>query len=128
MFVIGSQELMDLLIELHHRGVKVRCVSDNQDMDGALKALRSNGILIRFDKSDYLMHHKFVVVDDRLVMTGSYNFSRGGMGTNRENLVVVYHPHIVEAYKEEFEEMWELYGTKKFAYNFRKDVVYEGAK
>lgn len=126
MFVIASQELIDILVELHQRGVKVRCIADNQDMDGVLKALRSNGIIVRFDKSDYLMHHKFVVIDNRMVLTGSYNFSRGGMGLNRENIVKVHHPHIVEAYLQEFNEMWRLYGTEKFSYNFRKEIVYEG--
>ena len=126
MFVICSEDLIKILVDLHKSGVRVRCISDNQDMDGALKALRGNGILIRFDRSDYLMHHKFVIIDSRTVLTGSYNFSRGGMGINRENLVAVHFPHIVQAYQEEFDGMWNIYGTKKFSYNFQKDVVYQG--
>ena len=128
MFVIASQELIDILVELHLRGVHVRCISDNQDMDGVLHALRSNGILVKFDKSDYLMHHKFVVIDSKMVLTGSYNFSRGGMGINRENIVKVSYPHIVKAYVDEFNEMWRIYGTTNFSINFRKEVVYEGSK
>ena len=127
MFVIASQQLIDILVELHQRGVKVRCIADNQDMDGVLHALRSNGIVVRFDKSDYLMHHKFVVIDSKVVLTGSYNFSRGGMGINRENIVKVHHPHIAKAYLDEFNEMWQLYSTSKFSFNFRKEVVYEGS-
>ena len=127
MFVIASKQLIDIIIEAHTRGVKVRCISDNQDMDGAvLRSLRSQGIVIRFDKSDYLMHHKFVVVDNKMVLTGSYNFSRGGMGINRENIIMVHSPHIVSAYLKEFQDMWDLYGTKKLSYNFRKNIVYEG--
>ena len=126
MFVIGSQQLMDQIVDAHKRGVKVRCVSDNQDMDGVLRRLRSNGVMIRFDKSDYLMHHKFVVVDCRVVITGSYNFSRSGMGVNRENVVIVHFPNIVASYLEEFDTMWLLYGSKKFSYNFRNSLVYEG--
>ena len=126
MFVIGSQQLINILLEAHKRGVKVRCISDNQDMDGVLRTLRSNGIIIRFDKSDYLMHHKFVVIDSVLVITGSYNFSRNGMGINRENVVIVHCLHVVFAYLEEFNAMWELYSGKKFSYNFRKHIVYKG--
>lgn len=126
MFVIASQQLIDILVELHLRGVHVRCIADNQDMDGVLHALRSNGILVKFDKSDYLMHHKFVVIDSKIVLTGSYNFSRGGMGINRENIVKVSYPHIVDAYVNEFNEMWRIYGKTNFSINFRKDLVYEG--
>ena len=127
MFVIASQQLIDILVELHHRGVKVRCIADNQDTDGVLHSLRSNGILVRFDKSDYLMHHKFVVIDSKMVLTGSYNFSRGGMGINRENIVKIHHPHICKAYLDEFNEMWQLYSTKNFSFNFRKELVYQGS-
>ena len=127
MFVIASQQLIDILVELHLRGVKVRCIADNQDTDGVLHSLRSNGILVRFDKSDYLMHHKFVVIDSKMVLTGSYNFSRGGMGINRENIVKIHHPHICKAYLDEFNEMWQLYSTKNFSFNFRKELVYQGS-
>ena len=127
MFVIASQQLIEILVELHQRGVKVRCIADNQDMDGVLHALRSNGIVVRFDKSDYLMHHKYVVIDSKWVLTGSYNFSRGGMGINRENIVKVNHSHIVKAYLDEFNEMWQLYSTSNFSLNFRKEMVYQGS-
>eukprot|EP00116_Pleurobrachia_bachei_P009881 sb/3470143/ len=121
MFVISSPELMSLLIEIKERGVRVRCICNAEDIDG-LQPIRSAGIPFRFDRSDYLMHNKFVVIDSRAVTTGSYNFSRGN--GNRENVIISYTRNVIDAYKAEFEEMWQLYSGNDFRYNCFKEKVY----
>ncbi len=44
---------------------------------------------IILEESRAHMHHKFMVVDRKVVVTGSYNFTHQGSTINRENLVVV---------------------------------------
>jgi hypothetical protein len=46
-----------------------------------------------------LMHHKFAVVDDRLVLTGSFNWT---YNTNAENLIVSDDPAVVAGFRKEF--------------------------
>lgn len=54
------------------------------------------------------MHHKFVVIDGRMALTGSYNWTKESELENYENLVVLSEPRLVEAYVREFESLWEM--------------------
>ncbi|MBI4613457.1 MAG: DUF1669 domain-containing protein [Planctomycetes bacterium] len=58
-----------------------------------------------------LMHHKFMVVDGKELLTGSYNWSLTAEAANDENLLVFgakRHPEVVKRYQDEFESLWEL--------------------
>ncbi|MGH9325126.1 MAG: phospholipase D-like domain-containing protein [Terriglobia bacterium] len=52
------------------------------------------------------MHHKFAVIDGRLALAGSYNWTKESELENYENLVIVSEPRLVEAYAREFEWLW----------------------
>jgi cardiolipin hydrolase len=51
------------------------------------------------------MHHKFVIVDDQLVLTGSYNFTHSAAAYNFENMVVVNESSAVREYIKEFKHL-----------------------
>jgi mitochondrial cardiolipin hydrolase len=58
------------------------------------------------------MHHKFVVIDGRLLVTGSFNWTRQAIMGNRENLIVTDLPELVSSYLSEFEQLWNLFDPK----------------
>jgi len=60
----------------------------------------------RLDGNPYLMHHKFMVIDGKIVVTGSYNWSYGAEERNDENLVVISSPDIAKLYEAEFNRIW----------------------
>lgn len=62
------------------------------DAGGRLMAGRTQG----------LMHHKFAIVDDQLLLTGSFNWT---YNTNAENLVISRDMSLVMAFSQEFERM-----------------------
>jgi phosphatidylserine/phosphatidylglycerophosphate/cardiolipin synthase-like enzyme len=82
-------------------------------------------------KGSGLMHHKFMVIDNQKLVTGSANYTLSGMygdlGTpdsrgNIENLVVIDSPELAVLYTQEFNLMWgdgpggklnSLFGLKK---------------
>jgi phosphatidylserine/phosphatidylglycerophosphate/cardiolipin synthase-like enzyme len=41
------------------------------------------------DDNCYILHHKVIVIDERTVITGSYNFTSSAERDNDENLVIV---------------------------------------
>ena len=93
----------------HRRGVAVRILSDDDkcyDRGSDIFELRTAGIPVAMDASPYHFHHKFAVVDDRIAITGSYNWTRGADRDNRENLLITHDPRIVRAYAEGFEALW----------------------
>ncbi len=67
-----------------------------------------NGIDVRLDGNPYSMHHKALVIDDQIVITGSYNFSNSAKTRNDENTLVMHNPEITALYKEEFDRVWML--------------------
>jgi phosphatidylserine/phosphatidylglycerophosphate/cardiolipin synthase-like enzyme len=51
-------------------------------------------------------HHKFAVIDAGTVLTGSWNWSARGDGTNYENLVVIRDAPLARRFAEQFEQLW----------------------
>ena len=52
------------------------------------------------------MHHKFAIIDDTLVINGSYNWTKGARFDNKENLTLTNSPKAVQGFKSEFERLW----------------------
>lgn len=52
------------------------------------------------------MHHKFAVLDGRVVITGSYNWTFASEERNHENVVLLREPKLIETYHHEFEALW----------------------
>lgn len=79
------------------------------------------GIRVRSRKTDYLMHHKFVIVDNKLLVNGSANWTIQAFFGNYENVLITNESELVSLYKNEFEKLWLEFGselkteeTKKF--------------
>ncbi|XP_061329999.1 mitochondrial cardiolipin hydrolase [Pezoporus flaviventris] len=97
---------------LHRRGVRVRVVTDAQYMalrGSQIGLLRLAGIQVRHDQGHGYMHHKFAIVDRRMLITGSLNWTTQAIQTNRENVLVVEDAEYVKLYLDEFERIWEEY-------------------
>jgi phosphatidylserine/phosphatidylglycerophosphate/cardiolipin synthase-like enzyme len=52
------------------------------------------------------MHHKVIIIDDELVITGSYNFSKNAKKQNDENCIMIQSPRIAQLYIEEFNKLY----------------------
>ncbi len=57
------------------------------------------------------MHNKFVIIDSRLVITGSMNFTRAAASSNWENLVILTDKKTVLRFKKYFDKMWATIQT-----------------
>jgi len=64
------------------------------------------GLDLRLDTNRNLMHHKIMVIDGEIVITGSYNFSRNAEEKNDENILVLYSDEIAQQYLLEFERIY----------------------
>lgn len=55
------------------------------------------------------MHHKFALVDDELLLSGSFNWTRQAITGNHENLLLTADPDVVDLYVREFEKLWDYF-------------------
>jgi hypothetical protein len=100
----SHREIFDLLLQLVRKNVEVALLMeyDSQNIrDGGLdfqSFIRAGGQLWG-SRSASLMHHKFAIVDDRVLLTGSFNWT---YNSNAENLLVTDDPDVVAAFSGEF--------------------------
>lgn len=52
------------------------------------------------------MHHKYVVIDDKLIATGSFNWTQAAVTKNNENLLMIRDEKLAKQYSQNFEELW----------------------
>ena len=113
-FSFTSLEIGNLLIEKLNENIEVKGIFENW--------LNSNsqwsryGILNEESKQDFIlsrppgkMHHKVFIIDEKIIITGSYNPSNNGNLNNDENIVIIYNEGIAKLYKEEFDYLWVKY-------------------
>ena len=67
--------------------------------------LLAAGAEIYMDGNPYSMHHKTIIIDENMVITGSYNFSAAANTKNDENCLIVHNPDLAQAYSNEFENL-----------------------
>jgi phosphatidylserine/phosphatidylglycerophosphate/cardiolipin synthase-like enzyme len=104
-----SDRLAEALIEARNRGVDVRVVMERREANvtgSEYPRLRGAGVEVRLDANPGLMHHKFMVIDGEIVVTGSYNWSAAAEERNDENLVVIRDRAVAGAFEREFERIW----------------------
>ena len=94
------------MVEARQRGVDIQIKMDLQQAEYPL-AVRTIEWLRRQDipvtlitmTGDYAaMHNKFMVIDDRVVLTGSFNYTTTAVTANWENLVRIDSPEIAARY------------------------------
>jgi phosphatidylserine/phosphatidylglycerophosphate/cardiolipin synthase-like enzyme len=57
------------------------------------------------------MHHKVIIIDRSIVITGSYNFTASAEDRNDENIVIFFSPEIAHLFIVEFERVFNAAQT-----------------
>lgn len=68
--------------------------------------LKSAGLDILPDGNCYTLHSKTMVIDDRYVVMGSYNFTASAEKSNDENVLIIDDPQMAKAYRDEFKRLY----------------------
>lgn len=69
-------------------------------------AMAANGINVHLESSKRLMHHKFFVIDNETVITGSFNPTKNADTRNDENIIIIENPAVAEEYVAEFHRIY----------------------
>jgi phosphatidylserine/phosphatidylglycerophosphate/cardiolipin synthase-like enzyme len=103
----GLEDVAEALIRAHERGVNVRMVTDTDNLQNEpLQRAGEAGIPVVGDNRSALMHHKFAVIDGRVVVTGAWNFAERDTYRHNNNTVVFDSPALARNFTSEFEKMF----------------------
>jgi mitochondrial cardiolipin hydrolase len=109
-FTISDDRITAAIRGAQLRGVRVMILTDNEklfDKGSDVRELAQAGIEVRVDVTENHMHHKFAVIDNEALLTGSYNWTRSAARYNHENLLVTNQRDLVRSYLEEFDRLWQ---------------------
>jgi len=109
MYIFTDREIALPLAKAQERGVKVRLYLDKDQVDykySQSRFLVQKGIKTRISTNNYIMHNKFAIIDKRILLTGSYNWTFSANHRNDENLMVIDDPEIIEIFQNQFVNLW----------------------
>jgi len=107
-FSLTDKTAGDIIAKKQTQGVQIAGVFDSWLGAGRyslFSPLKADGMDVRKDGNEALLHHKVIIVDDT-VITGSYNYSNNAENSNNENFLIIRNaPAITAAYLQEFDRV-----------------------
>ena len=111
-YAFSSKYLGNALVAAQTRGVKVRIILDRDNADQAYSIdewLIQQRIDARsIQMKNGCMHHKFMIIDGKMLMTGSYNFTNDSEFRNYEAALFTNSKPMIKTFTTEFDRLWSL--------------------
>lgn len=111
-YAFTLDSLAEALLAQAENGVQVRGVFDSgqasSNQGGDYYRLLEAGLDVWLDGNLNSMHHKVLIIDNQIVVTGSYNFSASAERRNDENVLIIENPELAAQYLAEFERIYLL--------------------
>lgn len=103
---LSNIDIGNALVAAHQRGVLVRINLDKSQETASVslyKNLKDAGIPVKVDRQLAIAHNKIMIIDNKNIITGSFNFTRAAETSNGENCLVL---HDNEALANLYKEYW----------------------
>lgn len=106
-----SDGIADALLFQASQGVQVRGVFDayqeRAGLGGEFPRLQAEGMDVHLDVHPEKLHHKVLIIDQEIVVTGSYNLTRSAEIQNDENTLIIHDRECAKIYLGEFEWIYQ---------------------
>lgn len=114
-FTMTNNKISASIEEAFNRGVKVRVIADDECAKmkgGDIYRLALLGIPTKTDNNKrFHMHHKFAVLDNSVVLTGSFNWTAQAVKYNQENILFYENQEIAHKYTAAYDQIWNEFTT-----------------
>ena len=108
-FSFTHEELADELLKADIKGINVSVLMERRQrnvQNSQYARLKDFGLNIRVDSNKNNMHNKFIVIDGKIVITGSPNFSFSGFNRNDENMLIIFNEELALGFAREFDKLF----------------------
>jgi phosphatidylserine/phosphatidylglycerophosphate/cardiolipin synthase-like enzyme len=105
-----ATNLAEALVRAKRRGVDVGLIQDEKSAQNnreTLPILLAAGIEVRSDGKHAIQHNKVMLIDDDIVITGSYNFTKSAESRNAENIMIVRSTYAAKRYADNWKSHWD---------------------
>ncbi len=109
-FSYTQPDMGNAMLERIQGGVTVEGVFEAVGSDSEfseMMLLHCGGGKVRRDGNPGFLHHKVIIIDNRIVITGSFNFSDSANTKNNENVIIIDNADIAKLYLDEFQRVWK---------------------
>ncbi|MGB5819759.1 MAG: phospholipase D-like domain-containing protein [Saonia sp.] len=113
-----TQKLLEILVSKAAQHKKVRVLVDKDGKDDpygshiinkkAATYLSENGVTVRTDEQEKLLHSKFVLIDSHVVIIGSHNWTKGSYFDYSDLSLTLKGEEANAIWKERFQKLWDI--------------------
>ena len=107
-YLIVHPDFIQTIKNIASKGIKVRLITDVNNT-GNLRSIfdGTSNIQMKTDTTkSALVHNKFVVIDNSITITGSFNWTKRAVNDNEENVVILYGEPSSSIFTTQFETLW----------------------
>ena len=123
--IFTSDILIDELYKAKDKGINIKVIIDNNDKNSNTK-FRISNICSKFriaevrSKYKNIMHNKYCIIDNKIVIDGSYNWSKAAK-YNEEHIIIIEASEIAQMYMNNFNK---IFNNSRYYANYD---IYENA-
>jgi hypothetical protein len=102
-----DRDIASQLINASDKGVSVKIIISNDATNETIKTLLSPKckVYTHVANGRGLMHHKFCIIDNSLLLHGSYNYTYNALNNNEESLNLTDSDNLINEYSKIFETL-----------------------
>ena len=92
------------MVRAVRRGVKIRAITNANDI---INILNKQGVIAKKIVCKKLMHCKLMIIDSKVVITGSHNYTQSAFQLNVELSVLIKDEPNLEQFSKYFSNLWQ---------------------
>lgn len=116
-YTFTHKNIASALKKAHAKGVKIRMITDASQSDiqsSKAPALFKAGIPIKINTQNRIEHNKFIIIDGKKLITGSYNWTYSASQYNSENcMIITQDDETISSFENRFNTLWKLYDQQQ---------------
>lgn len=126
-----NHELFNILYQKQANGIQCEIVIhndyiNNRDSGLPFQKIIDAGGKLYFSNEDNPMHNKFCIIDNKVLINGSYNWTYFAENKNQENVLIISEENeVIESFENEFSKLIDLLNPLEKLVNLTKFEIEE---